>query len=48
MRLAILKADDRVRPCVNDNSTLEDINEDIDEEWFGAKRGLHYHFLHVL
>jgi len=45
MRLAILKADDHFRQCVNDNSTLEDINE----EGFGAKRGLNYHFLpHVM
>jgi hypothetical protein len=33
------------RQCVNDNSTLED----IDEERFGAKRLLNYHFLpHVM
>jgi hypothetical protein len=32
--------DDLFRQCVNDNSTLED----IDAEKFGAKRRLNYHF----
>jgi hypothetical protein len=37
--------DDHFRQCVNDNSTLED----IDAERFGAKRRLNYHFFpHVM
>jgi hypothetical protein len=37
--------DDHFRRCVNDNSTLDD----IDEERFGARRRLNYHFLpHVM